>query len=697
MPSVRAAEGTRSAPRPWRRHGSPGGSSATKSGSSDAANASTADRLDARERAHASRRAGRPGRTMRAAAASSARWRPASSATSRGLDAPARVGPPAQHAQARARRVEQHPVERRRRRTGGGGRRRRAGAPTLSRPRPRRAHDRADARRVHVGGDHEARRRACARPRRPPCPPGAGATSRTRSPGCGSSAATTAWLRLVLRRDPAVAHQLERAEVAGVAHEQRVGDELSRARRRSRARGARSRHVVDGRAHRVHTQRDRRAVRCRARASRARRRGRARRRSCCTIQSGCEVRVPDRRDAVALRAAATAGPDRASERSTPLAKPRARSGTSADRLPHRGVRRHAGEELERAESQRRPTPRGRACRAAATTTRREQVVERAAHPHRAVDELGHERAVARRRARACRSSSGTRMCANAPSSMRTSASTATERARRGAGRHVPSGGSGSTRASPRSPARQAARAIGRLPSGCTSSSTSAPCAVASAASAVIVAGCHGRAASAGRAFQTFTRRPPTCIHAPGRGLPRAHEPVELGRAAPRVEPELLDESASRRRSARRPGASGSRRAIAGSVLDEQLACRPPPAGRAARPRSRARIDRHARGREDRPGVEAGLELHEAHAGLGVAREHRPFDRRRAAPARQQARSAGSRTRAAAPRATRPGAADRTRPRRRARAPDARTSSTTSRAFTGVSTGRPSSSAALPHG
>ena len=42
MPSVRAADGTSNAPRPCRRHGAPGGSSATKSGSSDAANASTA-------------------------------------------------------------------------------------------------------------------------------------------------------------------------------------------------------------------------------------------------------------------------------------------------------------------------------------------------------------------------------------------------------------------------------------------------------------------------------------------------------------------------------------------------------------------------------------------------------------------------------------------------------------------------------
>ena len=44
----------------------------------------------------------------------------------------------------------------------------------------------------------------------------------------------------------------------------------------------------------------------------------------------------------------------------------------------------------------------------------------------------------------------------------------------------------------------------------------------------------------------------------------------------------------------------------------------------------------ARGaRVHRPGVEAGLERHDAHAGLGVAGEDRPLDRRRAPPARQQ--------------------------------------------------------------
>ena len=70
-----------------------------------------------------------------------------------------------------------------------------------------------------------------------------------------------------------------------------------------------------------------------------------------TIQSGCDVRVPS---AITLSPCGRfhGGPERASERSTPLANPRARSGTSADRLPDRRVRRHAGEQLVRAEPQR---------------------------------------------------------------------------------------------------------------------------------------------------------------------------------------------------------------------------------------------------------------------------------------------------------------------------------------------------------
>lgn len=48
-----------------------------------------------------------------------------------------------------------------------------------------------------------------------------------------------------------------------------------------------------------------------------------------------------------------------------------------------------------------------------------------------------------------------------------------------------------------------------------------------------------------------------------------------------------------------------------------------------------RRDRHDRPAIHRPRVERGFELHEAHAGLGVAGQDRPLHRRRTAPAGQQ--------------------------------------------------------------
>ena len=68
------------------------------------------------------------------------------------------------------------------------------------------------------------------------------------------------------------------------------------------------------------------------------------------------------------RATATAGPSRASARSTPLTKPRARAVDEVDRLPDRGVGRDADEELVRAEAQRGAHRAGRATRAAAIDT-----------------------------------------------------------------------------------------------------------------------------------------------------------------------------------------------------------------------------------------------------------------------------------------------------------------------------------------
>ena len=52
---------------------------------------------------------------------------------------------------------------------------------------------------------------------------------------------------------------------------------------------------------------------------------------------------------------------------------------------------------------------------------------------------------------------------------------------------------------------------------------------------------------------------------------------------------------------------------------------------------RLRLDRQRTPQQHRPGVQALLHLHQAHPGFGVAGLDRALDRRRAAPARQQAR------------------------------------------------------------
>ena len=184
---------------------------------------------------------------------------------------------------------------------------------------------RAHARRVHVGRDDEpvvahALGDAVA------LPPGAAATSSTRSPGCGSSTADDGLARLVLRRDAGRrATRAQRAEVAGVAHEQRVGHERRRARPRRRRAQLGGRRRRRWRAHAVHAQRDRRRFVVERRASRARPSRPSSSTSMLHDPVGMRRAHADRRRRRRRRAAATAGPVRASARSTPLTKPRARS------------------------------------------------------------------------------------------------------------------------------------------------------------------------------------------------------------------------------------------------------------------------------------------------------------------------------------------------------------------------------------
>ncbi len=105
-----------------------------------------------------STRASRPDARSAAAAVSSSRWSVGERVDGRGIDAPARLGPPTEDAEPAARRVDEHAVERAARAPPGGGRRRprvrpcrgRAGAPPRT--------TRREAAGVHVDRDDAAGR-----------------------------------------------------------------------------------------------------------------------------------------------------------------------------------------------------------------------------------------------------------------------------------------------------------------------------------------------------------------------------------------------------------------------------------------------------------------------------------------------------------------------------------------------------------
>ena len=291
------------------------------------------------------------------------------------------------------------------------------------------------------------------------------------------------------------------------------------------------------------------------------------------------------------------------------------------------MRGHAGDELERTQPEagadigieRLDLPRRKAP---------EEEVERAAHAHGSVDQLGHERAVAGLELLPAQQFG--QKDVRVGTVIDTHERLDRERAWI-SGRSVHAG---STRASERTPVRQAAAGITRLPSGCTSSSTSAPAVVTSAPSGVIIPGSRPSAAFASQcARHTLTRRSATRIHAPGRGLPARTTRSNSRRRPGGIELELLDGEllGVGRLSHLRLGNRGR---DLGKLLDEELRA---DADQAVAQLARGVVlqDRNAARRVDGPGVEPGLELHHAHAGLGVAREDRPLDRRRAPPARQQ--------------------------------------------------------------
>ena len=120
---------------------------------------------------------------------------------------------------------------------------------------------------------------------------------------------------------------------------------------------------------------------------------------------------------------------------------------------------------------------------------------------------------------------------------------------------------------------------------------------------------------------------------PGAGSRRARRARARRPDCVRVEPELVDGRACRRRWARPACGSGVAVGTAGSVRDEQLGAELDEPGAQLARGLVAPIG--VRSRANTGPVSRPLERHDAHAGLGVAGEDRPLDRRRAAPARQQ--------------------------------------------------------------
>ena len=582
MPSVRAADGTSSAPRPCRRHGAPGGSTRDELGELRRRERVDAEVSIARERAH---RVDEPaaGRTARAAAREQR-------ALERRRGRRRRVGCTRQRASGR-RRSTPSPVHgassSTRSKLAVGDRELAAvGDDGRDRRRARSAPRRACTVRTRAGCRSAAttsRRRACARPRRSPCrrartrrraraPPAAG-RARRRRPGSPGPAASTRPSRT----------RGERAEVAGVAHEQRVGHERPGS---TSMPSARSSAVTASAVVRIgFTRSVTTAARCRARASRSRRRGRARRRTAARSSRGATCGSPidstsspvgQRPRRARTRRARAARRSRSRARAsctTPTVSPTAACGdtpVTSWNAPSRSAARTSGS----SESSGRDD------------TRAEQEVERALHADGAVDELGHERAVARFERvlaqqlgqRGC-ARTRRRRCGRARRPRRARARRFGRRARRSRG------STARRRAHPRA-TRPPASA--RLPSGCTSSSTSTP--VRGRERAGRRRSTPGASASARRRSRMRAPHlhPPAADREP-RARPRvagAHDAVELGRGARRVEAELVDGQLLRVGRLARPAARARASAIRGQVLDEQLGADVDEAARAARPRSR---------------------------------------------------------------------------------------------------------------
>jgi len=283
-----------------------------------------------------------------------------------------------------------------------------------------------------------------------------------------------------------------------------------------------------------------------------------------------------------------------------------------DRLPHRRVWRHTGHELVGTETQRGPhrcVERVERAR----RTRRDEVVERALAPDRSVDQVGDERAVARRKIGSTQHLRS-RTCEKAPYRPAPA-----RRARRDGSCSVRCAGGSSYGIDD----EHAGTTEARQPRCCRHRTfafrlylveVQAARAVTSAASGMSTRPTGTGPAGAAPAWprSTFTRRPPSTSHAPGRGFRRARS-ARAPRRAVGDRVGTPQPSACARRSAHL--LAGSHRVEhRRQMLDEQPCARSDETS-AQLSRGLAGLDRHANGRVHRTGVEPFLDSHETHAGV----------------------------------------------------------------------------------
>ena len=236
MPSVSATPGRSRAPRPDRHPRRARAAPRRRSRRDAVAAHSSMPVVSTALSVHTEYTSRPPGRTASAAAASSTALERRELGELPGAQPPARLGPAPQHAEAGARRVEQHAVERAGARTAARRRRPRSARPPRSPSRPRGGRD--HARPARDGG------RA---PTTMPVSPmrlgergdlaaGRGADLEDALARSRVERRRDRLARLVLRRGAPVAHRGQRAEIAGAGHHERVGHQrAARDRRAGRA------------------------------------------------------------------------------------------------------------------------------------------------------------------------------------------------------------------------------------------------------------------------------------------------------------------------------------------------------------------------------------------------------------------------------------------------------------------------------